>query len=63
MNGDGKVTAKDALLVQRYTVKLSDLTDKQFKAADVDLDDKVTAKDALYILRSVIKLTTLPIRK
>ena len=61
VNNDGKVTAKDSMTVQRYAIKLADLTDEQFKAADVDKDNKVTSKDALYILRCSINLEVLPI--
>lgn len=61
VNGDGKVTAKDSMTVQRYAIKLVELTDDQLKAADVDNDGKVTAKDALYILRCSINLAVLPI--
>ncbi len=63
LNDDGKVTAKDSMMVQFYTIKLIDLSTKQFAAADVDLDGKVTAKDALYILRSSINLAVLPVGK
>ncbi|MBQ2604154.1 MAG: leucine-rich repeat protein [Clostridia bacterium] len=61
VNGDGKVTAKDSMTVQRYAIKLAELTDEQLIAADVDKDGKVTAKDALYILRCSINLAVLPI--
>jgi len=63
VNGDGKVTAKDSLIIQRYVIKLEKLTNEQLKAADVDRDNKVTAKDALYILRSSINLDVLPIKR
>lgn len=63
VNDDGKVTAKDSLMAQRYAIKLTTLTDKQIKAADVDLDNKITVKDALYILRCSINLVVLPIEK
>ena len=63
INGDGKVTAKDSMTVQRYAIKLATLTDEQLKAADVDKDGKVNAKDALYILRCSINLAILPIEK
>ncbi|MEE3449872.1 MAG: dockerin type I domain-containing protein [Acutalibacteraceae bacterium] len=59
VNGDGKITAKDSMTVQRYAIKLAELSEEQFKAADVDNDGKVTAKDALYILRCAINLAVL----
>ena len=49
------------MTVQRYAIKLAELTDEQLIAADVDKDGKVTAKDALYILRCSINLAVLPI--
>ena len=60
VNGDGKVTAKDSMTVQRYAIKLDQLSDEQLKAADVDKDGKTTSKDALYILRYSINLAQLP---
>ena len=42
------------MLIQRYTIKLKQLDDKQLKAADVNGDGKVTNKDALAILRFTI---------
>ena len=54
VNGDGKVTAKDALLLQRYTVNLAALDELAVILADVNRDDKATAADALEILRYTI---------
>ena len=54
VNGDGKITAKDSMLVQRYTINLVKFSDDQLKAADVTGDRKVTNKDALAILRYTI---------
>ena len=59
VNGDGKSTAKDSMTVQRYAIKLAELSEEQIKAADVDNDGKVTAKDALYILRCALNLAVL----
>ncbi len=53
-NGDGKVSAKDSLLIQRYALKLAELDAKGYEAADVNGDGKVTAKDALEVLRFTI---------
>ncbi|MBQ5439538.1 MAG: dockerin type I repeat-containing protein, partial [Clostridia bacterium] len=63
VNGDGKVSARDSMLVQRYAIKLATLTDELFKAADVDKNGKVNAKDALYILRCSINMAVLPVEK
>ena len=60
VNGDGKVTAADAMVIQRYSVHLTQLDDEQLAAADVNGDGKVTAKDALVIQRYSIKLGKIP---
>ena len=54
VNGDGKVTAKDSMLIQRYAIHLVKLDDIQLTAADINGDNKVTNKDALAILRHTI---------
>ena len=63
VDGDGKVSAKDALVIQRYTIKLAKLDDAQLAAADVDGDGKVSGKDALVILRYSINLAKIPPEK
>ncbi len=60
VDGDGRVTAKDAMLIQRYTINLTTLTDEQLAAADVDGDGKVTGKDALIIMRATVNLVKIP---
>ena len=55
VNNDGRVTAKDALLVQRYVVKLAKLDEIELLVANVDAKGKVTNADALLILRYAIK--------
>ena len=55
-DGDGKISAKDSMLIQRYAVNLKKLDDNQLKAADVDGDGKVTNKDAIIILRYTINI-------
>ena len=57
IDGDGKVTAKDALKLQKYVIHLAQLDEKALKAADVNGDGKITNKDALEILRYVLKLS------
>ncbi len=56
INGDGKVSSADALLVQRHTVGLTKLNDVQQASADYNNDGKITNVDALLILRSTINL-------
>ncbi len=58
VDGDGKVTAKDSMAIQRYTVNLTKFDDNQLLAADTDGDHKVTSKDAMNILRYTVKLNT-----
>ena len=57
VDGDGKVSAKDSLLIQRYVINLRKLDETQQKAADVNGDGKATAKDALEILRYTIRMS------
>ena len=57
IDGDGKISAKDSLYVQRFVIKLKLLDEVQQKAADVNNDSKITAKDALDILRYTIHMS------
>lgn len=54
VNGDGTVSAQDALLVLRYSMEIMDLTEDQLAAADVNADGSVDSADAIMILRSCI---------
>lgn len=56
VDGDGKVTAEDALTVIRNAMELQELTDAQIAAADVDGDGKVTTEDALTIIRIAMNI-------
>ena len=51
LDGDGQITAGDALEALRLSSGLLELTAANTKAADVDGDGQVTASDALAILR------------
>lgn len=51
LDGDGTVTSADAVLLARYLVDLTDLTDAQLRAADVDHDGEVTSADAVLTAR------------
>lgn len=55
-DGDGQVTANDALLVLNHVVKLETLEGTSLKAADVNTDESITADDALHILQYVVQL-------
>ena len=56
INGDGKITAQDSLILQRYTISLAKLDDNALAAADVNNDGKITGADCLVILRYTIKM-------
>lgn len=56
VNGDGCITASDALLVLQYVVKLQTFDAMQMTLADVNQDEKVAADDALRILMKVVRL-------
>ncbi len=48
MNGDGRITAVDALLVLR---SISDPTEDQFRIGNVNGDDELNVTDALWVLQ------------
>ena len=58
---DGRVTAADARLILRYSVKLEEFTPEMQAWADVDApsaERKITAADARLVLRMSVKLET-----
>ncbi len=64
VDGDGKVTAADALEVLKSVVGKTTLTDEQFKAADTDGNGKADAADALNILKKVVgKISQFPVEE
>lgn len=56
VDGDGTVTANDALLALRYSLGIIELTPEQLARADVDCSGAVNANDALWILRRSLGL-------
>lgn len=58
VDGDAKVTAKDARFALRHAALLDRLDDKGVAAADVDGDGKVSAGDARSILRYSANIIT-----
>ena len=58
IDGDGKITSADSLLILRQSVSLEHFTDFQQKLADVDGDGKITSADALEVLRYSVSLPT-----
>ena len=57
VDGDGKISARDSMLIQRYVINMKKLDETQMKLADVNFDGKVTNKDSLEILRYSINLS------
>ena len=61
VNGDGKITAMDALMALQAATGKIDLTDEQKVAANVNGDEEVTAEDALVLLQyATQKISKLP---
>ncbi|MBQ2348333.1 MAG: hypothetical protein II388_08205, partial [Clostridia bacterium] len=58
VNIDGKVTAKDSLILQRFIIKLESINNIQMFLGDVDQDNWLRTADCINILRYVIKLHT-----
>jgi serine protease len=56
LDGDGKVTAADALLVLRMAVQLDPVTAYGLAHGDMNGDGKLTAADALLVLRKAVGL-------
>ena len=56
VDGDGNITAADALEVLKAVVGNVTLTADQEVLADVDGDGKVSSADALYILKKVVNI-------
>ena len=54
VNGDGKITSLDSMIVQRAAVGLITLNENQKTAADCNNDNRVTNIDSLYILRYAV---------
>ena len=59
VNHNGRLDAKDSMLIQRYTISLISFTAEEYTTADVNGDGSVTAKDVIYVLRCVIGLSSL----
>jgi len=58
VNGDGNVTAFDAIFVLQHVVGLTTLSAEQQEAADVTDDGAITAYDAVLILQHSVGLIT-----
>ncbi len=55
VNHDGKIDAKDALMILRVTVNKATLTQEEQELADVYQDGKLNARDALCVLRFAVQ--------
>ena len=56
LDGDGKVTSKDARIALRIAAGLQKATNRQLVAGDLDGDGKITSKDARKLLKMAAKL-------
>lgn len=56
VNGDGKVTAEDALAILQSVTQDSSFNASQIKSADIDGDGQVTTMDALMVLQYIVGL-------
>lgn len=56
VNGDGAVTAEDAILALRCAMHLIELTDEQLSVGDVDGNGTLNITDAIIILRTAMGL-------
>lgn len=54
LDGDGMLTANDALVLLRFSIGAVDLTPAQMAVADANGDGSVNANDALYVLRAAL---------
>ena len=53
VDGDGKITNKDALMILQHINNLITLTPEQFSRADIDKSGELSAFEALRILKYV----------
>ena len=56
IDGDGKVTSRDVLKLQRYILGLENLSDHEKKAADLNGDGKADSKDLLLLKKKILGL-------
>lgn len=58
MNGDGKISIKDATFIQKAVAKIIALSDAESLRANVNSDKKVNVKDATAIQKFAAKIET-----
>lgn len=56
IDGDGKVTSRDVLKLQRYILGLENLSDHEKKAADLNGDGKADSRDLLLLKKKILGL-------
>lgn len=54
LNGDGSVTAADAVLLAKHLIGLSGLDEAQLAQADLDGDGSITAADAVLLAKKLV---------
>ncbi len=55
MDGNNKIELYDAIVVQKYSIQLITLDERQKAAADMDGDKSITLKDAILIQKLALK--------
>ena len=59
VNGDGKITLEDWILVQLHSLGIITLTGDAFKAADINGDDEISLSDLTLIRRHIFGTHTI----
>ncbi|MCM1298916.1 MAG: dockerin type I repeat-containing protein, partial [[Eubacterium] siraeum] len=59
IDGNGKITSADAMVVLQAVTKIKKLTPEQTAAADVDGNGKITTADVMIILQVVVGIKKL----
>lgn len=56
VNGDGKISITDVIWLREYLLDITELSDKQLKAADVNEDGKVSITDVIWLREYLLGL-------
>ena len=60
VNLDGKVNARDAVLIKQYVVQMVTLSEVQLAYANAYADDKINARDAVLLQQYIVKMPVTP---